>query len=81
MLDPVKVERAESEIDRFIASRADSRKAANEEAAAWARADRARLEETRTQNRTLWREHYRRMVVVHIKMALDYRRKLRELAK
>ncbi len=39
-LDPVKVDRAESEIDKFIASRANARKQANEEAAAWARADR-----------------------------------------
>ncbi len=79
MLDHVKLERAESEIDKFIASRSDSRKAANEEAARQRAEDARKLREMRQEHKVLWVEHYRRLAACNLKAARDYRRRAREM--
>ncbi len=54
MLDPVKVEAAEKQIDSFIASRARERSEANRIEAAWAETTRRYNEKRRREHRELW---------------------------
>ncbi len=60
MLDPVKAERGEADLDRFIESRA-KRKGADEAnllAMEWAASERRVLEKRREENRTAWIIYY-----------------------
>lgn len=70
---------ATDQIDRLIESRSKGRETANAEAERVKADDARRLSEWREANRRAWAEHYRRLVVVHIKMARDFRRRAREL--
>ena len=58
MLDPVKVERAEAEIDKFISSRSKQREEANAIAAMWRASERAHAAKQREENRTGWIIYY-----------------------
>ncbi len=79
VLDPVAVERAEAEIDKFINSRSKQREEANSLEAVWAASERRELAKRREENRTLWIDHYQGLVRVHIRLAKDARRKARAL--
>ncbi len=79
MLDHVKLERAESEIDKFISSRSKGRETANEEAKRQKAEDRRRHDEYREQCRVLWAIHLRRLAGSYLTMARDARRRAREL--
>lgn len=84
MLDSAAVEKAEREIDRFLDSQASKRQ--GEDAANLAAMEeRARTERKaatmREENRKAWIEHYRKLTDNYLKLALDARRRSREIAK
>jgi len=61
-VDPIKVERAEKEIDRFISTRSEAKKKANAESLAYEASLKKREHERREQNRLGWLEHDRRLL-------------------
>ena len=80
-MDVVKAERAERDLDAFINSRAQrkGRAQANLDAERQRAEDARELAELREANRLAWVEHYRRLTVVHLEVAKDYRRRAREM--
>lgn len=79
VLDPVKIERAESEIDKFISSRSKQREEANALAAIEKAEDARKLQEMRKEHRVLWVEHYRRLAFASLQNSRDYRARARAL--
>ena len=78
--------RADKELDKLLNRAAEllgearaGQHAANKLEAAWAESERRVRAERREANRLAWVEHYRRMTVVHLEMAKDYRRRAREI--
>jgi len=58
MLDPVAVERAESEIDHFIQRRAREKADANRVEELFAESERRHQDKRRRENRDLWRSYH-----------------------
>jgi hypothetical protein len=78
--------RADKELDKLLNRAAErlgearaGQHAANELEAAWAESERRVRAERREANRLAWVEHYRRMTVVHLEMARDFRRLARAM--
>lgn len=61
MLDPVRAERAEAEIDKFINSRSKAKEEANAVEALWRASERAHAAKRREENRTAWVGYYERL--------------------
>ena len=74
-------EAGEREIDRFIERQAQRTGAdeANAIEAMWRASERAHAAKQRKENRSAWIAHYRGLTAAHLKMALDCRRRAREL--
>lgn len=69
----------ETELEKLIGSRSDSRKAANEEARLRKAEDARRLKAMREEHKVLWVEHFRRLAACNLKAAREFRRRAREL--
>jgi hypothetical protein len=72
MLDPVAVERAESEIDNFILKRNRDREDANRVEAAWALSEARHRARRREENRAAWLEYYEKMNRLHLGIAAEH---------
>lgn len=70
---------ATDQIDRLIESRRQGREEANALEAIWAASERRVLEKRREENKIAWIAHYRGLTAAHLKMALDCRRRAREM--
>ncbi len=81
MLDPVKVEVAEAEIDRFIERQAKRTGAdeANAIEAMWRASERREEAKRREENRQAWCEYLRRVSASHLKAARSARARARAL--
>lgn len=79
MLDPVKVERAEGEIDRFITSRSKQREEANAVEALWKASERAHAAKQREENRTSWIIYYTHLAQGCRQRAEEYDEKVEAL--
>lgn len=73
MLDPVAVERAESETDNFISKRTREKSKANNLEAAWAESERRHREKRRRENSAAWYAHHCHMHDLHQSLAADHR--------
>jgi hypothetical protein len=82
-MDVAKAEAGERELNAFINRQAKrkGKDAANAHQAFLDAEDARKLRELHEENRHLWIGHYRRLTDSHLKMAIEARRKARELAK
>jgi hypothetical protein len=71
ILDPIAIERAESELNSFINKRARGRDEANAEAKLWAASVRCHKEEQRRVNAQAWAAYYRTLALVHHGLAAE----------
>jgi hypothetical protein len=79
LFDPVVVERAESEIDRFIERRANGRELANREEALWKESERKHRERQRRRNLALWYDFFLSMADSHAQLATSYEERALQL--
>jgi hypothetical protein len=79
LLDPIAVERAESEINRYIEKRADYRNQANEEARREKAVEQRRLEALHFENKTLWVHHHFSLAEEHAKLSAEHARRAQAL--
>lgn len=76
MLDPVKAERAEAEIDKFINSRSKQREEANAVEALWRATERAHTAKRREENRDASVAYFSRLAHGCRRRAEEYDRKV-----
>jgi hypothetical protein len=66
------LEKAEAQIDAFIAKRCREREEANVVEAAWAESERRVREKRRQTNRQAWIEHHGHMNLLHLGLAAEH---------
>ncbi|MBA3474688.1 MAG: hypothetical protein H0T57_15955 [Rubrobacter sp.] len=75
MLDPVAVERVESEIDKFVSKRAQEKRDANAIEELWTISERKDRERRRRENRAAWYAFEVHMSELHASLSKEHRSK------